>query len=97
MHVGDLAKVPETAVYLQRRSELGLPITEEAPLAVTEDGSPVSHAEIDDYLVRIRGIASAPVVMNNHNAWRRVSCDRPRQPNQAPRRSAQWVTAGCST
>jgi metal-sulfur cluster biosynthetic enzyme len=57
MHVGDLITTPGTAVYLQRRSELGLPVGDEAPLAVTEDGRPVSDAEIDDHLARIRRIA----------------------------------------
>lgn len=52
--VGDLPVSAESAVYLQRRAEMLLPIEAGAPLLVTEDGRPVGADEIDDHLARLR-------------------------------------------
>ena len=50
LRLGDLPRVPEIAVYLQRRAELGLPAGPDAPLVVTEEGAPVMPEDIDDYV-----------------------------------------------
>jgi len=55
--VGTLPPGPETAVYLQRREELGLPVDADAPLVVHTDGSPVPPADLEDHLARIRTVA----------------------------------------
>ena len=57
--VGDLPGTPETAVYLQRRAEAGLPVVGDAPLVVTEDGADVIDVEFDGYLAALRARAGA--------------------------------------
>jgi metal-sulfur cluster biosynthetic enzyme len=61
MSVGDLTPSADTAVYLQRRSELGVSITDDAPLVVTEEGTAVTPREIGDYLLRLRSIAGGVI------------------------------------
>lgn len=58
LRVRDLAMSPETAVYLQRRSELGLPVDPDAPLVVTEDGVDVMDVEVDEYLADLGAFAA---------------------------------------
>lgn len=57
MTVGSLEAGPETAVYLQRRAELGLDTDPAAPLVVDAAGAAVEPADLDDHLVRIRTVA----------------------------------------
>jgi hypothetical protein len=44
-------------VYLQRRTELGLPTGPDAPLVVHADGTAVEPADLGDHLARIRTVA----------------------------------------
>jgi metal-sulfur cluster biosynthetic enzyme len=57
LRIGDLDAAPETAVYLQRRAELGLPVDDDAPVVITVDGDPVPPADLDAHLARIRTVA----------------------------------------
>ncbi|CAN5851747.1 iron-sulfur cluster assembly protein [soil metagenome] len=57
LRVGALPPGPETAVYLQRRTELGLAIDADAPLVVTQDGMAVEPDQLDDHLAWIRTVA----------------------------------------
>ena len=57
LRVGDLDAGPETAVYLQRRAELGLPVDADAPVVVTVDGNPVAPGELAAHLARIRTVS----------------------------------------
>lgn len=52
----DLEPGPETAVYLQRRAELGLAVDDDAPVVLTVDGDAVPAQELDAYLARIRAV-----------------------------------------
>lgn len=52
--LSDLPATADTAVYLQRRAELGLAVQPRSPLVVTEDGRPVRSEDMDDYLARLR-------------------------------------------
>lgn len=52
--LADLPMTAESAVYVQRRSEMLLPTDARAPVLVTEDGWSVGAEEIDDYLARLR-------------------------------------------
>ena len=51
--LADLPVTAESAVYVQRRSEMLLPTDGRAPVLVTEDGRPVAADEIDDYLAHL--------------------------------------------
>lgn len=57
--VGDLPATPQTAVYLQRRADAGLPVDGDAPLVVTEDGADIIDVEFDGYLAALRARADA--------------------------------------
>jgi metal-sulfur cluster biosynthetic enzyme len=57
LRIGDLDAVPETAVYLQRRAELGLPVDDDAPVVMTVEGDPVAPADLDAHLARVRTVA----------------------------------------
>ena len=57
LRIGDLDPSPETAVYLQRRAELGLAVDDDAPVVMTVDGDPVVPADLDAHLARIRTVA----------------------------------------
>jgi metal-sulfur cluster biosynthetic enzyme len=57
LRIGDLQAAPETAVYLQRRTELGLPVAVDAPVVVTVDGDAVAPHELDAHLARIRTVS----------------------------------------
>ena len=57
LRIGDLDPGPETAVYLQRRAELGLAVDPAAPVAVTVDGHAVAPDDLDAHLARIRAVA----------------------------------------
>lgn len=57
MRVGALPAGPETAVYLQRREELGLPVGPDAALVVDAAGRIVAPDELDDHLARIRTVS----------------------------------------
>jgi metal-sulfur cluster biosynthetic enzyme len=57
LRIGDLDAAPETAVYLQRRAELGLPVDDGAPVVMTVDGDPVGPADLDAHLAKIRTVA----------------------------------------
>lgn len=52
--LADLPMNPGTAVYLQRRVEMLLSTSPQAPVLITEDGVPVGVDEIDDYVARLR-------------------------------------------
>jgi metal-sulfur cluster biosynthetic enzyme len=52
--LADLPVTAESAVYVQRRSEMPLPTDACAPVLVTEDGRPVAVDDIDDYIARLR-------------------------------------------
>jgi metal-sulfur cluster biosynthetic enzyme len=56
LRLSELEAVPETAVYLQRRAELGLAVDGGEPVVVTADGKPVTPEELDAYLARIRAV-----------------------------------------
>jgi metal-sulfur cluster biosynthetic enzyme len=56
LRIRDLPASPETAVYLQRRRELGLRVDPAAALVVTESGDEVT--DIDGYLGQLRALAS---------------------------------------
>lgn len=57
MRVGALPPGPETAVYLQRREELGLPVDPDAPLVVDTGGRPIAVGDLGDHLARIRTVS----------------------------------------
>jgi hypothetical protein len=57
VRVGDLRRGPGTAVYLQRRREVGLPVGDDAPLAVSEDGGTLDATDVDDHLGLLRRCA----------------------------------------
>jgi metal-sulfur cluster biosynthetic enzyme len=57
LRVGALRPGPETAVYLQRRAELGLPVDPGAHLVVDADGTPVPPDQLTDHLARIRTVS----------------------------------------
>jgi hypothetical protein len=57
LRIGDLRAAPETAVYLQRRAELGLPVDVDAPVVVTVDGGAVAPDELDEHVARIRTVS----------------------------------------
>ena len=57
LRIGDLDAAPETAVYLQRRSELGLPVDDDAPVVITVHGDSVAPADLDAHLATIRTVA----------------------------------------
>jgi len=52
--LADLPMTAESAVYVQRRSEMLLPTDARAPVLVTEDGEPVDAEEMDDHLAHLR-------------------------------------------
>jgi metal-sulfur cluster biosynthetic enzyme len=56
LRLRDLEPGPETAVYLQRRAELGLAVDDDAPVVLTVDGDAVPAQELDAYLARIRAV-----------------------------------------
>jgi hypothetical protein len=56
LRIGDLEATPETAVYLQRRAELGLAVDVDEPVVITAGGKPVTPDELDAYLARIRAV-----------------------------------------
>ena len=57
LRVGDLGPGPETAVYLARRAELGLPVDAAAPVVLTVDGQAVAAKDLDAHLVRLRTVS----------------------------------------
>jgi hypothetical protein len=57
LRIGDLPATPETAVYRQRRTELGLPVDVDAPVVMTVDGDAVTPDELDAHLARIRTVS----------------------------------------
>lgn len=57
LRVGALPPGPETAVYLQRRAELDLPVDPDAPLVVDTEGRPIRPHELADHLARIRTVS----------------------------------------
>lgn len=57
LRVGSLPAGPETAVYLQRRAELGLPVGPDAALVIDFSGRPMTPDELDDHLARIRTVS----------------------------------------
>lgn len=56
LRLGDLDAGPETAVYVQRRAELGLPVDADAPVVLTVDGHAVPPQDLDAHLARIRTV-----------------------------------------
>jgi metal-sulfur cluster biosynthetic enzyme len=57
LRLGDLPPGADTDTYLQRRAELGLAVTPEAPFLVDKTGVPVSPDGATAYLRRLRTIA----------------------------------------
>jgi metal-sulfur cluster biosynthetic enzyme len=55
--VGDLPPGPDTDTYLQRRAELGIDVSPEAPFLVDRTGAPVSPERVSPYLRRLRTVA----------------------------------------
>jgi metal-sulfur cluster biosynthetic enzyme len=55
--LGDLPPGPDTDTYLQRRAELGMDVSPEAPFLVDKAGAPVSPERVTPYLRRLRTIA----------------------------------------
>ena len=55
--LGDLPPGPDTDTYLQRRAELGIDISPEAPFLVDRTGAPVSPERVTPYLRRLRTVA----------------------------------------
>lgn len=68
--LADLPDTPETAVYLRRRGELGLPVASTAPLVVGDDGRTVLEEDIDDHLARLRAVVGGEV-RDSALEWRR--------------------------
>lgn len=60
MRIGDLPPTAENAIHLRRRVELGLPVDDDAPVVVTEAGTPVLPDEMDDHVAQLRAVAAAP-------------------------------------
>jgi metal-sulfur cluster biosynthetic enzyme len=56
LRLRDLQPGPETAVYVQRRAELGLPVDGDAPVVLTADGQAVAPQDLDAHLARIRTV-----------------------------------------
>jgi len=50
LRLGDLEPSPELQTYLQRRAELGLDVSPEAPLVVDTDGNPIPAELLDGHL-----------------------------------------------
>lgn len=50
LRLGDLPPSPERATYLQRRAELGLDVSPEAPLVVDTEGKPIPAELLDGHL-----------------------------------------------
>jgi metal-sulfur cluster biosynthetic enzyme len=50
LRLGDLAPSPELEAYLQRRAELGLDVSPEAPLVVDTDGNPIPAELLEGHL-----------------------------------------------
>jgi metal-sulfur cluster biosynthetic enzyme len=50
LRLGDLAPSPELETYLQRRAELGLDVSPEAPLVVDTDGNPIPAELLEQHL-----------------------------------------------
>jgi metal-sulfur cluster biosynthetic enzyme len=50
MRLGDLAPSPELEAYRQRRAELGLDVSPEAPLVVDTDGNPIPAELLEGHL-----------------------------------------------
>ncbi len=50
LRLGDLAPSPELETYLQRRAELGLDVSPEAPLVVDTDGKPIPAELLEGHL-----------------------------------------------
>jgi metal-sulfur cluster biosynthetic enzyme len=50
LRLGDLASSPELETYLQRRAELGLDVSPEAPLVVDTDGNPIPAELLEGHL-----------------------------------------------
>ena len=50
LRLGDLAPSPELETYLQRRAELGLDVSPEAPLVVDTDGNPIPAELLEGHL-----------------------------------------------
>ena len=57
LRLGDLAPGADTDTYLQRRAELGLAVSSDAPFLVDKTGVPVSPDGATAYLRRLRTIA----------------------------------------
>jgi metal-sulfur cluster biosynthetic enzyme len=55
--IGDLPAGPETALYLERRAELGIDISGGAPFLVAPDGRPIPDSEVRDHLRFARTVA----------------------------------------
>jgi metal-sulfur cluster biosynthetic enzyme len=56
MRLGDLPASPETDLYLDRRAELGLDVSPEAPLLVNPNGEPIPKEKVTDHLRRARAV-----------------------------------------
>jgi hypothetical protein len=50
LRLGDLPPSPELETYLQRRAELGLDTSPEAPLVVDTDGNPIPAELLEGHL-----------------------------------------------
>ena len=50
LRLGDLAPSPELETYLERRAELGLDVSPEAPLVVDTDGNPIPAELLEGHL-----------------------------------------------
>jgi metal-sulfur cluster biosynthetic enzyme len=50
LRLGDLPPSPELATYLERRAELGLDVSPEAPLVVDTDGNPIPAELLEGHL-----------------------------------------------
>jgi metal-sulfur cluster biosynthetic enzyme len=56
MRLADLPPCPETDLYLERRAELGLDVSPEAPLLVNPNGEPIPEEKVADHLRRARTV-----------------------------------------
>jgi hypothetical protein len=59
MRLGDLPPSPETDLYLDRRAELGLDVSPEAPLLVNPNGEPIPEEKVADHLRRARTVRAS--------------------------------------
>jgi metal-sulfur cluster biosynthetic enzyme len=59
LRLGDLEPSPELETYLQRRAELGLDVSPEAPLVVDTDGNPIPAELLEGHLrfARLTGVS----------------------------------------